>query len=139
MDTNIDNVTLTSAQSKLGIKAAIKQRNKEFQKRNIITKDILVPVKDKDGNIVKDKDGNIVKRWVTIPTYIPEVEKEAIKVFIDSYPCWFAGCEELRKKYKDELNSENPNGCSSCKKAPILRKYLKLAVNALNSLKDAST
>ena len=131
MNTNIDNVTLTSAQSKLGIKAAIKQRNKEFQKRNIITKDILVPV--------KDKDGNIVKRWVTIPTYIPEVEKEAIKVFIDSYPCWFPGCEELRKKYKDELNSENPNGCSSCKKAPILRKYLKLAVNALNSLKDTST
>ena len=59
-------------------------------------------------------------------------EKEAIKIFVDSYPCWFDGCEDIRKAYKDEVERTlGPDGCTSCKKGAILRKYLKQAVDAL--------
>lgn len=134
---DIDNVTLDASQSKVGIKAAIQFKNREFKKRNIITKDQFVPVKDKDGNIVKDQDGNPVMRWVTIPTFIPEIEKEAIKIFVDSYPCWFDGCEDIRKAYKEEVERTlGPDGCTSCKKGAILRKYLKQAVDALQKSKN---
>jgi hypothetical protein len=74
------------------MRRAIEFRNKEFKERNIVTKDIVTPVKDKDGNPVKDKDGNPVMRIITIPIHIPEIEKQALKVFVDSVPCWFDGC-----------------------------------------------
>lgn len=132
---NINNVTLIGSQSQDGMRRAIEFRNKEFKERNIVTKDIVTPVKDKDGNPVKDKDGNPVMRIITIPIHIPEIEKQALKVFVDSVPCWFDGCQELRNKYKQELKENSiDEGCSSCKKGPIIRKYLKLAAQALQNL-----
>ena len=41
---DLDKVKLVSSQSKKGIQNAITARNKEFKHRNIVTKDILVPV-----------------------------------------------------------------------------------------------
>lgn len=119
------------------VKRAMEFRAKECKKRNIITKDILVPVKDKDGNVIKGEDGQPVMQWATIPTFIPQVEKDALKVFIDSIPCWFNGCEQIRDAYNKELKitmDSKSSKCSDCKKGPILRKYLRKAVEILQTL-----
>lgn len=136
---DLDKVTLVASQSKQGLKNVMQFRNKQFAERNIVTKTVMHPVMDKDGNPLKDDKGEPVMRMVTIPVHIPEVEKEAIKVFVDSVPCWFDGCEKLRQEYKKELedNKLEP-GCSSCKKGAILRKYLKIAVNILKQRQEGN-
>lgn len=119
------------------IKRAMEFRTKECQKRNIITKDVLLPVKDKEGNIVKGEDGQPLMQWATIPTFIPQVEKDALKVFIDSIPCWFNGCEQIREAYNNELKrtaDSKQSKCSDCKKGPVLRKYLRKVVEILQTL-----
>lgn len=119
------------------VKRAMEFRTKECQKRNIITKDVLLPVKDKDGNIVKGEDGQPLMQWATIPTFIPQVEKDALKVFIDSIPCWFNGCEQIREAYNNELKrtvDSKQSQCSDCKKGPVLRKYLRKVVEILQTL-----
>lgn len=131
---DLDKVKLVSSQSKKGIQNAITARNKEFKQRNIVTKDILVPVKDSEGNVIIDsKTGKPVMRVVTTPISIPEEEKEATKLFIDSYKCWFEGCQELRDAYKKELASLGDASCVPCKKGAIWRKYIRKTVEAIKS------
>lgn len=134
MSINFDKIKLVKNQSENGMKRAIETRNKEFKQRNIVTKDVLVPVKDNDGNIVKDdKTGKPLMRIVTTAVHIPEIEKEATKLFIDSYDCWFDGCEELRKQYKEELAAISKESCPPCKKGQIWRKYIRKTVEALQN------
>lgn len=132
----INKIKLINAQNREGIKRFIQHKNRETASRGIITKDVLVPLKDKDGKVIVDKDGKPTYRVVTIPTSIPEVEKEAIKVFIETYPCWFPGCQEIRDAYNRELGEQqNKDGCTSCKKGTIMRKYLAKAVDILKTRK----
>jgi hypothetical protein len=55
-ETNSSNIHVQSD----AVRRAMEFREKECKKRNIITKDILVPVKDKDGNVIKGEDGKPV-------------------------------------------------------------------------------
>lgn len=131
---DLNNVNLVKSQSKEGLKNTMKFRQQQLAERNIITKTVLQPVKDQDGNVVKGEDGQPVMRMVTIPVHIPDIEKEAIKVFVDSIPCWFEGCQKIRDDYKNELQANKLEpGCTSCKKGNILRKYLKIAVSILQA------
>lgn len=131
---DLNNVNLIKSQSKEGLKNTMKFRQQQLAERNIITKTVLQPVKDANGNTLKGEDGQPVMRMVTIPVHIPEVEKEAIKVFVDSIPCWFDGCQKIRDDYKNELKANQLEpGCTSCKKGNILRKYLKIAVSILQA------
>ena len=131
---DLNNVNLVKSQSKEGLKNTMKFRQQQLAERNIITKTVLQPVKDQDGNVVKGEDGQPVMRMVTIPVHIPDIEKEAIKVFVDSIPCWFDGCQKIRDDYKNELQANKLEpGCTSCKKGNILRKYLKIAVSILQA------
>lgn len=136
----INNTVLVDGQNKEGLKQVIRKKSANTN-RGIITKDVLIPVKTEDGKQVFDENGKPVTQFVTIPTYIPEVEKEAIKVFLDTYPCWFQGCEDIRKAYKQELEelSKTPGGCTGCKKGPLLRKYINKVVNILEQTKAYST
>lgn len=131
----LSKTTLAQDQSNIGMLHNVKFRNEEFRKRNIITKDVLHPVLDAKGNKVLDKNGKPVMRLVTVPVSIPDIEREALKIFVDSQPCWFEGCEEIRKAFKEELNQGNYTGCAPCKKGAVWRKYLKKTVDALNLAK----
>ena len=75
---DLNKVNLVKSQSKEGLKNTMKFRQQQLAERNIITKTVLQPVKDADGNVVKGEDGQPVMRMVTIPVHIPEIEKEAI-------------------------------------------------------------
>lgn len=132
MSNDLNNIKLVGNQSIKGMKNAMNIRNKEFKQRNIITKDILVQVKDAEGKPVVDKvTGKPVMKIVTTPVHIPDEEKEATKLFIDSYECWFDGCEELRRQYKQELAALSDENCVPCKKGAIWRKYIRKTVEAL--------
>ena len=54
--------------------------------------------------------------------------------FFGSTPCWFDGCEELRKQYNEELSKIGGAACGTgCEKGTLIRKYLKLVAQAQNA------
>ena len=55
-------------------------------------------------------------------THVDPKEAEIFKFFSEATPCWFSGCEELRKEYFTELANLGPN-CPACQKGSIIRKY----------------
>jgi len=61
--------------------------------------------------------------------------RQNIKFFTSSTPCWFKGCEELRESYTKEIEAlEKRTGCKTgCGKGPIMQKYLQLVNKAVNS------
>jgi hypothetical protein len=54
---DLNKVNLVKSQSKEGLKNTMKFRQQQLAERNIITKTVLQPVKDSDGNVVKGEDG----------------------------------------------------------------------------------
>jgi len=60
----------------------------------------------------------------TTITADPSVQKQ-FKFFSKETPCWFEGCEELRKEYYHELETmeQDPN-CSNCAKGKLVNKFL---------------
>ena len=70
---------------------------------------------------VKNADGSITP----IPS---EKVKQDIRLFVDTSPCWFPECESLRAAYNAEL-AGLPDGCPSCEKGALMRKYLKKMEN----------
>ena len=58
-------------------------------------------------------------------TVVPsEKVKTDIRLFVETTPCWFPECESLRAAYNAELLAL-PEGCPSCEKGSLIRKYLK--------------
>jgi hypothetical protein len=58
-------------------------------------------------------------------TVVPsEKVKTDIRLFVETTPCWFPECEALRAAYNAEL-AALPEGCPSCEKGSLIRKYLK--------------
>lgn len=123
-------------QSPTGIKNFKMNKDKIFKERGIVTKDVAIPVKDKNGNLVYGSDGQPLVHWHTTTVMIPEIEKEAIRIFSDKYPCWFDGCEEIRKQIEIEMGSIDPNSCKKCEKGAIMRKYIKKVVEILKKQKN---
>ncbi len=62
-------------------------------------------------------------------------DRQHIKFFSKSAPCWFEGCEELREEYAEEIAAlEAKTGCKAgCNKAPIMEKYLKRVAQAVGN------
>ena len=60
---------------------------------------------------------------------IDEKTKSIMPFFTDR-PCWFSGCEELREKYRAEIEKvekaaqDKKQPCRGCDKGEIMRKYI---------------
>lgn len=99
------------------------------------------PVLDKDGNQLKDSSGNPVYSNRIIIKSVPPEEAELNRFYTLQIPCWFGGCEELRKEYKEALDkaSKGPDGtCTDCEKGAIMRMFadrVKLAIKNSKSVK----
>ena len=53
---------------------------------------------------------------------VSEKEQEVFRFFSSHSPCWFAGCEELRKDYVSELARLGPE-CPSCQKGSVIKQF----------------
>jgi hypothetical protein len=99
------------------------------------------PVLDKDGNQLKDSSGNPVFSNRIIIKSVPPEEAELNRFYTLQIPCWFGGCEELRKEYKEALDKagKGPDGtCTDCEKGAIMRMFadrVKLAIKNSKSVK----
>jgi hypothetical protein len=99
------------------------------------------PVLDKDGNQLKDSSGNPVFSNRIIIKSVPPEEAELNRFYTLQIPCWFDGCEELRKEYKEALDKagKGPDGtCTDCEKGAIMRMFadrVKLAIKNSKSVK----
>lgn len=80
-------------------------------------------VLDASGQPVYDKKGNPITKDRIVIKSIPASEAELNRFYSLDIPCWFNGCEELRKEYKAELDKANPTGCTDCQKGAIMRLF----------------
>lgn len=55
-------------------------------------------------------------------TSVPQLEQDIMAFFSLKKPCFFEGCEELRAKYKAEVDAIPPS-CADCSKGRIISKY----------------
>lgn len=92
-----------------------------------------VPVTDENGNVVRDADGSIRYHNTIIIKKVPESEAEVNRFFSLTYPCWFGGCEELRKEYKEALAKEGKDDCTDCQKGAIMRMFESRVRQAINA------
>lgn len=108
---------------------AIKQQQ---AKLGLVFTDSKVVAKDRDGKPIIGKDGKPVMHTVSTLSHISDDARELIEVFNFNEPCWFKGCDGLRKQYKEELANSS---CKTCKGA-LLRKYNQLARQLLDADPD---
>ena len=64
---------------------------------------------------------------------IKDYPKDYYKFFSIESPCWFEGCDELRKQYLEEKKVLDESDCPSCKRGALNRKYLNLIHDKLKS------
>lgn len=88
--------------------------------------------KDADGNVILGKDGKPVVYNTSTLVNLTDQARELIETLNDATPCWFKGCESLRKQYKEELANSS---CKVCK-GTIIRKYTQLARELLDADPD---
>jgi hypothetical protein len=69
-------------------------------------------------------------------TAVSAEERKVLSFFVDSAPCWFEGCDELRAKYQDEV-AKLGAGCPSCQKGAVIRKYQDLVRRASSATTPA--
>lgn len=50
-------------------------------------------------------------------------EARRLRLFAEEAPCWFDGCEELRKQYLGDIARMDDN-CLPCEQGRIMRRYL---------------
>ena len=50
------------------------------------------------------------------------IRQDIIPFFVESSPCWFPGCEELREEYRKELGKLGSN-CPGCQRGALMRKF----------------
>lgn len=60
------------------------------------------------------------------------VSKDIIPFFVDSSPCWFEGCEELREEYRKELEKLGTN-CPGCQRGALMRKFAPRVEDAISN------
>lgn len=115
------------------VEVPINAITRNLDERGITYELIDVPVTDSDGNKVKDENGNVVTHQAVHILEVPPDEQSAID-FIGGKKCWFAGCEELRKKYEEEYEEAGgAEGCTTCEKNKIMRKYIRLVREAIKA------
>lgn len=62
---------------------------------------------------------------------VSEQDKEIFKFFSSYQPCWFEGCEEMKKNYQADLDTNGGESCPSCTRGQIIRRYVPLIKKAL--------
>ncbi len=55
-------------------------------------------------------------------TGVPPREQLISRFFVDSSPCWFPGCEELRRQFKEEVGKLGSD-CPACDRGALMNKY----------------
>ena len=60
------------------------------------------------------------------------ISKDIIPFFVDSSPCWFRGCEELREEYRAELEKLGTN-CPGCQRGALMRKFAPRVEDAIKN------
>lgn len=96
-------------------------------------------VVDELGNIVEETpEPEATTDGVTVTTApdgarhitaVSAAERKVLSFFVDSTPCWFEGCTELRDRYQAELTKLGTN-CPTCQKGAVIRKYQDLVRRA---------
>ena len=90
---------------------------------------VPVPV----GSSDEERERNLLNRGVTfhkdeqgrtIIDSIPAREQEIISFFSLTKPCWFTGCEELRRQYQLEYEALGGIDCPSCDHGALIRKFM---------------
>jgi hypothetical protein len=85
--------------------------------QNIVAEELmpeeLPPIKT---TAIRDASGKLVV------SSISDTDRRILGFFSPSTPCWFQGCEELRKQYQVEEGALDAN-CPDCQKGAIIRKY----------------
>lgn len=78
-----------------------------------------VPVKrgPVQTNIEKRPDGT------KVITSVSKEDQEILKFFVDSVPCWFEGCEELRKEWNEAVAKAGGEKCVGCARGRIMRQF----------------
>lgn len=114
------------------MRQAIKQTQ---AKLGITFTDSKVVAKDKDGNVILDENGKPKMHVISTLSNITDDARELMESLRDSVPCWFKGCDGLRKQYKEEMQNST---CKQCK-GTILRKYMQLARHMLDADPDRKT
>jgi hypothetical protein len=66
----------------------------------------------------KDEQGRV------IIDSISSREQKIMTFFSDLTPCWFDGCEELRKEYKEDYAKIGGANCKACTHGALIRKYM---------------
>ena len=68
---------------------------------------------------------------------VDAITRRDIRLFTDTTPCWFPECEELRRRYKEDLADMERQTlelegreCKGCEKGVLIRKYMALAKEA---------
>lgn len=79
--------------------------------------DKLPPNLSRKTNVVVKEDGR------KVITSVSQEDQEILKFFVDSIPCWFEGCEELRKEWNEEVKKAGGEKCVGCARGRIMRKF----------------
>ena len=58
----------------------------------------------------------------TVITSMPQIEQDVYK-FFTATPCWFEGCEDLKKSYNEQL-TDLGDDCRNCDKGALMRKMI---------------
>lgn len=106
--------------------------DKQLESLGVSVRTTQVQVKDKDGNTVIGGDGKPLTYTASTMAGISDDARELIEVFNERTPCWFKGCEGLRKQYNEEVGASNCTGCSGATR----RKYMALARKLLDADPD---
>jgi hypothetical protein len=109
---------------------AISEKVSEGEKEAIeryIKKQSAVPAKEDveskayiEEQITTEKN----EEGVSVVTGVSPQFQEMMKFFSLDTPCFFEGCEEMREKYKKDLDKLGGDGCKGCKKGALIRKYI---------------
>jgi hypothetical protein len=71
-------------------------------------------------------------------TSVSPQDRLILGFFVESTPCWFDGCETLRKAYLSEVSKLGSN-CPACQKGAIIRKYQALVNKAIETPAQPTT
>lgn len=104
----------------------------QLAKLGVPTTTSLEPVIGANGKPVMGSDGKPVMRRVTIMGTPSDDARELLEVFNLRTPCWFKGCEGLRRQYHEEVSASDCSGCTG----KTRRKYMALARKLLDADPD---
>lgn len=93
--------------------------------REVKEKEENNPVFARETRIDTRKDGTKVVKSVS------REDQEVLKFFVETIPCWFEGCEDLRKEWADIIKKAGGESCVGCARGREMRKFKPKVFKAL--------